>query len=91
MEPLKYRGQGKGPKACPGLKQHHLRKAEGGDNGRASRILSRDFPGTQWLRLHLPKQGMQVQSLVRDKIPHASQSKKNIKQKRYCNKFNKYF
>ena len=54
-------------------------------------------PGTslavQWLRLHLPMQEVQVWSLVGGaKIPHASRPKnQNIKQKQYCNKFNKDF
>ena len=45
----------------------------------------------QWLRLHLPVQGVWVRSLVgelRSHIAH-SQKTKNIKQKQYCNKFNK--
>ena len=42
----------------------------------------------QWLRLHLPVQGVWVPWGAR--IPHASQPKnQNIKQKQYCNKFNK--
>jgi len=40
----------------------------------------------QWLRLHLPMQGTGVQS------PGALQPKnQNIKQKQYCNKFNRAF
>ena len=45
----------------------------------------------QWLRLHLPMKAVRVQSLVeelRSHVPH-SQKTKNIKQKQYCNKFNK--
>ena len=44
----------------------------------------------QWLRLHLPMQGVQVRSPVRElrtDMPHGQ--KKNIKQKQYSNKFNK--
>ena len=53
----------------------------------------RDFPVVQWLRLHLPMQGVQIPSLVGElRRPHASQPKKqNTKQKQYCNKFNKDF
>ena len=41
----------------------------------------------QWLRLHLPRQGVQVQSREA-KIPYASWPKnQNIKQKQHCNKF----
>ena len=49
----------------------------------------------QWLRIHLPMQG--VWGLILDrgtKISHASWPKKthqNIKQKQYCNKSNKDF
>ena len=88
--PLKYRGQDKGLKACPGLKQHHPRKTEGWNNGRPSRILLWDFPGIQWLRLYLPMQGVRVQSLVRKLRAHMPLSQ-NIRQKQYCNKFHKYF
>ena len=47
----------------------------------------------QWLRFHLPMQGVQGQSLVGElKIPHALGSKdQNIKQKQYCNRFIKTF
>ena len=47
----------------------------------------------QWLRLNLPMQGVWVQSLVgelRSHTPHG-QKTKNIKQKQYCNNFNKDF
>ena len=46
-----------------------------------------------WLRLCLLMQGMQVWSLVGElRILHASWPKcQNIKQKQYCNKFNKDF
>ena len=49
----------------------------------------------QWLKLHLPMQGVWVQSLggipiQGTKIPHASWPKKP-KQKQHCNKFNKDF
>ena len=36
-------------------------------------------------------QGVQVRSLVRDLRPHLPCSQKNMKQKKYCNKFNKDF
>ena len=45
----------------------------------------------QWLRLHLPMQGVWVQSLVRElrsRLP-CGQKTKHKKQKHYCNKFNK--
>ena len=54
----------------------------------------------QWLGLGLPMQGVRVPSLVRELRPHMQrqsikhrnkQTKKNIKQKHYCNKFNKDF
>ena len=41
----------------------------------------------QWLRLHLPIQGLQVRSLAGELM--AKNTHKN--QKQYCNKFNKYF
>ena len=44
----------------------------------------------QWLRLNLPMQAIQVQSLA--KIPHALWPiNQNIKEKQYCNEFNKDF
>ena len=48
----------------------------------------------QQLRLHLPMQWVQVQSLVtelKSHMPRGQKNQKNIKQKRYCNKFNKDF
>ena len=47
----------------------------------------------QSLRLHLPMQGVQVLSLVRDLRSHmiGSPKNQNVKQKQYCNKFNKDF
>ena len=51
------------------------------------------FLVVQWLRLCLPMQGVWVRSLVRQlgsHMPH-SQKNQNIKQKTYCNKFNKGF
>ena len=44
----------------------------------------------QWLRLHLPMQGVRVQYLVRKLRSHMlhGQKGKNIKQKQYYNKFN---
>ena len=49
----------------------------------------------QWLRLCLPVQGVQVQSLVREQRSHVPRSQKietlKEKQKQYCNKFNKDF
>ena len=62
-----------------------------------AKISTRTFPGTslgvQWLRLHLPMHGMQVQSLVGQLRSHMpwGQKKKDIKQKQYCNKFTKDF
>ena len=47
----------------------------------------------QWLRICLPMQGVWVRSLVgelRSHMPHG-QKNQNIKQKQYCNKFNKDF
>ena len=47
-----------------------------------------------WLRICLPVQGVQVQSLVRElRFPHASQPKypQNIKQKQYSSQFSKDF
>ena len=45
----------------------------------------------QWIRLHLPMQGVWVRSLVRKLRFHMPRDPKNqmIKQKQYCNKFNK--
>ena len=60
-------------------------------------ILKKIIEGTslavQWLRLHLPLQGVWVQSLVGElRFPRTSQPKnQNIRQKQYCNKFNKDF
>ena len=47
----------------------------------------------QWLRFHLPMQRMWVRSLIRSKDPTCCEAKNNqdIKQKKYCNKFNKDF
>ena len=46
----------------------------------------------QWLRLCLPTQGVHVQLLVREQDPTCLFAKKqNMKQKQYCNKFNKDF
>ena len=44
----------------------------------------------QWLRLRLPMQGVQVQSLVGERRSHMPCGQK-AKQKQYCNKFNKHF
>ena len=55
--------------------------------------LQRTSLAVQWLRLHLPVQG-DAGSIPSEgtKIPHASRPKnQNIKQKQYCNKFNKGF
>ena len=63
----------------------------------SSHVLSGKDPPTgtslavQWLKLHLPMQRVQVRSLVgelRSYMSH-SQKKQNIKQKQYCDKFNK--
>ena len=44
----------------------------------------------QWLRLHLPMQGVQGPSLIRELGSHMPCKKnQNIKQKQYCKKFNK--
>ena len=45
----------------------------------------------QWIRLRLPVQGLWVRSLVRKLRFHMPRDPKNqmIKQKQYCNKFNK--
>ena len=46
----------------------------------------------QWLRLHFPIQGVQVQSLVGELRSHKPLGQKaKTKQKQYYNKFNKYF
>ena len=46
----------------------------------------------QWLRLLLPMQGAQVQSLVGELRPTCLVAKnQNLKQKQYCNTFNKDF
>ena len=47
----------------------------------------------QWLRLRLPMQEIQVQSLVEELRSHVppDQKTQNIKQKQYCVKFNKDF
>ena len=47
----------------------------------------------QWLGLDLPMQGMQVRSLVGELRSHVprGQKAKTLKQKQYCNKFNKDF
>ena len=51
------------------------------------------FLVVQWLRLHLPKQEVQVRSLVgelRSHVPYGPPHKKSKhkQQKQYCNKFN---
>ena len=46
----------------------------------------------QWLRLHLPMQGVWVRSLMgelRSYMPCSQKKNPNIKKKQYCNKFNK--
>ena len=47
----------------------------------------------QWLRLHLPMQGVQIQSLIRELRSYMPQGRKkqNMKQKQYCTKFSKGF
>ena len=47
----------------------------------------------RWVRLPFPTQGMLVRSLVRELRPHMPPGPKNqnIKQKQYCNEFNKDF
>ena len=51
------------------------------------------FLVVQWLRLCLPMEWMWVQSLVRELSSSQDLQPKNqtIKQKQYCNKFNKDF
>ena len=46
-----------------------------------------------WLRLHLPMQRVRVRSLTGELRTHMShgQKTKHIKQKQYCNKFNRNF
>ena len=52
-------------------------------------VLTRDFPGSQWLGFHLPVQGVQVWWA---KILHAQRPEsQNLKQKQYCNRVNKDF
>ena len=48
-------------------------------------------PVAQWLRLHLPLQGVKCSTPGWGaKIPYASQPKnQQVKQKQYCNKYNK--
>ena len=48
----------------------------------------------QWLRLHLPMQGVWVRSLVRELRSHMPYSQKKdpeTEQRQCCNKFNKDF
>ena len=68
------------------------------DLGKWSQAIKNNVEGTslviQWLRLHLPMQEVWVQPLVGElgsHIPHGQKKKKkqSIKQKQYCNKFNK--
>ena len=61
-------------------------------------FIHKSFIGTslavQWLRLRLPMQWVREGSIPGwgAKIPHASwKNPQNIKQKQYCNKFNKDF
>ena len=51
------------------------------------------FLVVQWLRPHLPMQGVRVQFLVRELRSHMPQAPKNqkMKWKQHCNKFNKHF
>ena len=55
--------------------------------------LCQDSLAVQWLRLHLPTQGVQVWSLVGELRTHMpwNQKTKHKQQKQYCNKFNKDF
>ena len=66
--------------------QHHLLKKKKKDYSVTSLVV-------QWLRLRLPRQRMWVRSLVREISSHMPRRQKNqnIKQKQYCNKFNKDF
>ena len=62
-----------------------------GQNSWAWEKKRRTFLTVQWLRLHLPMQEVWVQSPVRELRSHMPHGQKlqNIKQKQYCNKFNK--
>ena len=57
--------------------------------------ICQDFPVVQWLRLCLPMQGVRVWSLLGKLDPTCLgakiKKKQDIKQKDYCNKFNKDF
>ena len=68
-----------------------LRAAEGITWRQFLKVSLEGFPWqSQWLRLRLPMQKMCIRSLVgelRSHLPHGQ----NIKQKWYCNKFNKDF
>ena len=54
------------------------------------KVICGTFLVVQWLKLHLPVQGAQVQSLVRELRSNVLPGQ-NIKQKPYYNKFNKDF
>ena len=57
-------------------------------------ILSGTSLVVQWLQLRFPVQREQVKSLLRklrSHMPLSLKTKQNIKQKQYCNKFNKGF
>ena len=54
------------------------------------KVVCGTFLVVQWLKLHLPVQGAQVQSLVRE-LRSSMLPGQNIKQKPYYNKFNKDF
>lgn len=89
----KQRGQ-KGREREPTKERKEKRpvRAKGAEGTRGGISLA-----VQWLRFQHPMQGVQVRSLVREPISHMpgdqkkkKRNKQNIKQKLYCNKFNKY-
>ena len=55
--------------------------------------ISRTSLVIHWIRHHLPVQRVQIRSLVEELRPHmpCDQKTKNVKQKQYCNIFNKDF
>ena len=74
---------------------HHLRNV-GESSFSFTNVISEVNAGTslavQWLRLHLPAQGVQVQCLVRklrSHTPHSHTRNQNIQQQQYCKEFSK--
>ena len=74
---------------CPSWSLHHRSDSK----GQCYLCLRVQDQGTslagQWLRLHLLMQGVQVRE-IRSHMPRG-QKNQNIRQKQYCNKFNKDF